>query len=90
MSEITFFAEKNENDSKDVVLDLELITPTENVHSTKPYHLLSPDNRRQQLLSNLQSILCERSSHDQPESILTKEKFINLFQSNVSCTHTCN
>jgi hypothetical protein len=89
MSEIIFSGEKNETKSNDIVaLDMDLISSLDNVFSTpsKTNYLLSPDNRRKQLLSKLQLMLCERSSKDQPEPILTKEKFIQLFQSNACYT----
>lgn len=73
-----------DGESKDIVLEMDsVIAMNRSSVTSKTNYLLSSDNRRQRVLTKLQSLLKQQASNDQ-EPIITKDKFIQLFSNNVS------
>ena len=73
-----------DGESKDIVLEMDsVIAMNRSSVTSKTNYLLSLDNRRQRVLTKLQSLLKQQASNDQ-EPIITKDKFIQLFSNNVS------
>ena len=73
-----------DGESKDIVLEMDsVIAMNRSSVTSKTNYLLSLDNRRQRVLTKLQSLLKHQASNDQ-EPIITKDKFIQLFSNNAS------
>ena len=73
-----------DGESKDIVLEMDsVIAMNRSSVTSKTNYLLSLDNRRQRVLTKLQSLLKQQASNDQ-EPIITKDKFIQLFSNNAS------
>jgi hypothetical protein len=76
-----------------IVIDMESVATDDRIPSKSSKasdSLISSGNRRQQVLTNLQSMLRDQASNDQPDQlpILTKDKFVQLFLKDVSLSMT--
>lgn len=75
--------------SLDVVIEMESVATNDELPSKSSKvsdSLISSDTRRQQFLTNLQSMLRQQASNDQQNQLpmLTKDKFVELFLKEVS------
>jgi len=75
--------------STDTVIEMESVATDDEIplNSLQTSNsLLSSDNRRQKVLTKLNSTLTQQAANDQPDQlpILTKETFIHLFSHEVS------